>query len=206
MLIHFWSTVHLHPSSKIKSHKEVIKQEKTGFSSFFCLLIEGSGFVHINYGSGCRSRRPKTYGSGFWKQFTNGSWREVGKKLQFLFERPITNFVYWWAVSWPTSWGSRRGGCQSSWCWGRRRGCAPSKILVYCWAVNLPPEVPGKEVANLPDVGAGGEDTLHAGGGQVQDPRQRVQARHHNHHLAQGRENFALYFSLSFRGMYENFA
>jgi hypothetical protein len=39
------------------------------FLYFFCLLMEGSGLgagagsAQINYGSGCGSRRPKTYGS-----------------------------------------------------------------------------------------------------------------------------------------------
>jgi hypothetical protein len=51
--------VHLHHSSKTKSHKDVTKSRNQGFSSFFCLLMEGSGSVKINYGSGCGSRSPK---------------------------------------------------------------------------------------------------------------------------------------------------
>jgi hypothetical protein len=54
--------VHLHHSSKIKSYKKKSQNSrKQGFSSVFCLLMEGSGSgtVQINYGSGCGSRRPK---------------------------------------------------------------------------------------------------------------------------------------------------
>ncbi len=35
--------VHWHHSSKIKSHNEVKNRRKQGFSSFFCLMMEGSG-------------------------------------------------------------------------------------------------------------------------------------------------------------------
>ncbi len=35
--------VHLHHSSKIKSHKEVTKQYTSRFSSFFCLFMAGTG-------------------------------------------------------------------------------------------------------------------------------------------------------------------
>ncbi len=49
--------VHLHHFSKIKSQKEVTKQEELMFSYYFCLMIEGSGSVHLTNGSG--SRRPK---------------------------------------------------------------------------------------------------------------------------------------------------
>jgi hypothetical protein len=35
--------VHLHNSSKIKSHKEVTSEEIKVFLLFFCLLMEGSG-------------------------------------------------------------------------------------------------------------------------------------------------------------------
>jgi hypothetical protein len=51
--------VHLHHSSKIKSHKKSQNRRNQGFSSFFCLLMEGSGSVQINYGSGAESRRLK---------------------------------------------------------------------------------------------------------------------------------------------------
>jgi hypothetical protein len=47
--------VHLHHSSKIKTHKEVTKVSR--FFFIFCLLMEGSGSVGINFGSGFR--RPK---------------------------------------------------------------------------------------------------------------------------------------------------
>jgi hypothetical protein len=51
-------TVHLHHSSKIKNHKKKIQMvQDQGYSKFFCLLMEGSGSVQINYGS--ESRRPK---------------------------------------------------------------------------------------------------------------------------------------------------
>ncbi len=43
--------VHLHHSSKIKNQKKLENSRNKGFSSFFCLLMEGSdaGFVQINY-------------------------------------------------------------------------------------------------------------------------------------------------------------
>ncbi len=46
--------VHLHPSSKIKSRKEVTKEWKSRSSYYFCLTIEGygSGFIPTTYGSG----------------------------------------------------------------------------------------------------------------------------------------------------------
>ncbi len=42
---YYFSKVHLHHFSKIKSHKEVTKQleKNQGFSYNFCLMIEGSG-------------------------------------------------------------------------------------------------------------------------------------------------------------------
>jgi hypothetical protein len=46
--------VHLHHSSKKKVIKKSQKWRNQGFSSFFCLMMEGSG-----------SRRQKIYGSGF---------------------------------------------------------------------------------------------------------------------------------------------
>jgi hypothetical protein len=50
--------IHLHHFSKIKSHKELT--HKTGFSYYFCLMIEGSGsgFVDLTNGSRSGSRRP----------------------------------------------------------------------------------------------------------------------------------------------------
>ncbi len=53
--------LHLHHSLKIKKSKEVTKQKKSRFFFIF-LLVDGrigSGFVQINYGSGCGSRKPK---------------------------------------------------------------------------------------------------------------------------------------------------
>jgi hypothetical protein len=56
----FGTLVHLHHSSKTKSHKEVTRQ---GFSYYFCLMTEGSGAgpgsVLVTNGSGCGSGRPK---------------------------------------------------------------------------------------------------------------------------------------------------
>ncbi len=49
--------VHLHHFSKIKIQKEVTKHYKSGFSSYFCLMIEGSGSVLLTSGSG--AKRPK---------------------------------------------------------------------------------------------------------------------------------------------------
>jgi hypothetical protein len=60
--------VHLHHSSKIKSHKEVTKSRNQGFSSYFCLLMEGSESVQRNYGD---LGGPETYGSGFQMRIRN---------------------------------------------------------------------------------------------------------------------------------------
>ncbi len=54
LLITFW---HLHHFSNIKSHKESQNSRNQGFSYYFCLMIEGSGSVHLTNGSG--SRKPK---------------------------------------------------------------------------------------------------------------------------------------------------
>jgi hypothetical protein len=57
--------VHLHHLSKLKSHKEVTKQQKSLFFLLFCLMMEGSasgfgsGSVSLTYGSGCGCWRPK---------------------------------------------------------------------------------------------------------------------------------------------------
>jgi hypothetical protein len=50
--------VHLPHSLKIKSHRSHKTVEKS-WLFIFCLSMEGSGSVQINYGSGCGSRRPK---------------------------------------------------------------------------------------------------------------------------------------------------
>jgi hypothetical protein len=52
-LAYYLLKVHLHHFSKIKSQKEVT----TGFSYYFCFMIEGSGSIPLTNGS--RSRRPK---------------------------------------------------------------------------------------------------------------------------------------------------
>jgi hypothetical protein len=49
---------------KVKGPIDSQNSRNQGFSLCFCLLMEGSGSVQINYGSGCGSRGPKTYGSG----------------------------------------------------------------------------------------------------------------------------------------------
>ncbi len=67
----------------------------------------------------------RTAGSYPWIRFSSGGPISLDPSLIFLYERVIKNVVYWWTVFWPTSSGSRRGGCQSSWCWGRRPGSAP---------------------------------------------------------------------------------
>ncbi len=61
----FGTLVHLHHSSKIKSHtlKKLQNSRNQGFSYYFCLMMEGSGSVLVANGSGCGSGRPKTYGS-----------------------------------------------------------------------------------------------------------------------------------------------
>ncbi len=53
--------VHLHHSSKIKSQKEVTRQQKSRFFYYFCLMMEGFGVgsVPLTNGSGGGSGRPK---------------------------------------------------------------------------------------------------------------------------------------------------
>jgi hypothetical protein len=51
--------VHLHNFSKIKSHKEVKNSRNQGFSSYFCLMIEGSGSGSVPLINGSGSRRLK---------------------------------------------------------------------------------------------------------------------------------------------------
>jgi hypothetical protein len=65
MFVYYFSKLHLHHFSKIKSLKEVTKQGNEGFSSCFCLMIEETGS-----GSGQRTvlvdpdpGGPVTYGS-----------------------------------------------------------------------------------------------------------------------------------------------
>jgi hypothetical protein len=66
-LLLFLLKVHLHNSSKIKSHKEVIKQKKSRFFFIFYLLMEGSrsgaGSIQTNCGSGRKNRNtaPKSF-------------------------------------------------------------------------------------------------------------------------------------------------
>ncbi len=61
---YFWK-VHLHYFSKIKSKKKLQTSRSQGFSYYFCMMIEGSGFaagsglIPITNGSGSGSRRPK---------------------------------------------------------------------------------------------------------------------------------------------------
>ncbi len=66
MLIPFWRYIYI--ISKIKGVKKTQNSRNQGFPSFFCLLMEGSGSVQINYESGCGFRRPQkkcgSYGSG----------------------------------------------------------------------------------------------------------------------------------------------
>ncbi len=52
----YFLKVHLHQSSQLKSQKEVTKRINQSFSNFFCLLMDGSGSVQNNDGSG--SERP----------------------------------------------------------------------------------------------------------------------------------------------------
>ncbi len=63
---YYFLKVHLHNFSKIKSQKEVTKQQKSRFFLFLCLMIEGtgSGSITLTSGSGSGSRRPKKCGSG----------------------------------------------------------------------------------------------------------------------------------------------
>jgi hypothetical protein len=53
--------VHVHHSSKKTVIKKSQNSRNQGFSSFFCLLMEGSGFgsVQIYKESGCGSKRPQ---------------------------------------------------------------------------------------------------------------------------------------------------
>jgi hypothetical protein len=56
----FLLLVHRHQSSKIKSHKELTKQQKAWFLLIFCFLMEGFASVQNNYGSGSRSPKKHT--------------------------------------------------------------------------------------------------------------------------------------------------
>jgi hypothetical protein len=58
---YYFLKVHLHHFSKIKSQKESQNRRNQGFSSYFCMMIEGagSGSIHLTSGSGSGSRRPK---------------------------------------------------------------------------------------------------------------------------------------------------
>ncbi len=52
---YYFSKVHLHHFSKIKSQKESQNSRNQGFSYYFCMMIEGSGSIPLTNGS----RRPK---------------------------------------------------------------------------------------------------------------------------------------------------
>jgi hypothetical protein len=43
---YYFLKVHLHHFSKIKSQKESQNSRNQGFSYYFCMMIEGSGFVY----------------------------------------------------------------------------------------------------------------------------------------------------------------
>ncbi len=50
--VYYSLKLHLHHSTKIKSRKEVTKEQKSRFSYYFCLMMEGSGFVPLPNRSG----------------------------------------------------------------------------------------------------------------------------------------------------------
>ncbi len=55
LLITYFLKLQLHHFSKIESHQEITKhseQQEVGYSYYFCLIIEGSGSVPCNNGSG----------------------------------------------------------------------------------------------------------------------------------------------------------
>jgi hypothetical protein len=54
MPAYYFLKVHLHHFSKIKSQKELKNSRNQGFSYYFYMMVEGSGFGSI----------PQTYGSG----------------------------------------------------------------------------------------------------------------------------------------------
>ncbi len=54
---YYFLKLHLHHFSKIKSQKESQNSRNQGFSYYFCMMIEGSGSIHLTSGSG--SKRPK---------------------------------------------------------------------------------------------------------------------------------------------------
>jgi hypothetical protein len=62
---YYFSKVHLHLFSKIKSQKESQNSRNQSFSNYFCMMIEGSrsgsgsGSIPLTNGSGSGSRRPK---------------------------------------------------------------------------------------------------------------------------------------------------
>ncbi len=56
---YYFLKLHLHHFSKMKSHKEAKKQWESRFFLLFCLMVEGSGSIPRNNGSGSGSRRPK---------------------------------------------------------------------------------------------------------------------------------------------------
>jgi hypothetical protein len=56
---YYFLKVHLHHFSKIKSQKESQNRRNQGFFYYFCMMIEGSGSIHLTSGSGSGSGRPK---------------------------------------------------------------------------------------------------------------------------------------------------
>ncbi len=64
LFAYYFSKVHLHHSSKIKSRKESQTSRNKGFSYYFCLMLEGSGSVSRRYGSG---RLRNTAKNQIWK-------------------------------------------------------------------------------------------------------------------------------------------
>ncbi len=56
---YYFLKVNLHHFSKIKGQKETQNIRNQGFSYYFCIMIEGSGSIHLTSGSGSGSWRPK---------------------------------------------------------------------------------------------------------------------------------------------------
>jgi hypothetical protein len=58
-IAYYFLKVYLNHSSKIKRHKEVTKKRNQFFSSYFCLMMEGSlsGYIPLNNGSGPKNLR-----------------------------------------------------------------------------------------------------------------------------------------------------
>jgi hypothetical protein len=67
----FFLKVHLHHSSKIKSHKDVKNSRNQGFLFYLCLMKERSGSVPLTHGSG--SGRTKN----FWIRIRNTDFKRT---------------------------------------------------------------------------------------------------------------------------------